>query len=585
MLLSLVLLLFAALVYSPCIGSATHHHFATLKNPMSRPSTPKPRTASSARNSQSRQPRTHAHGSTSIRNDSPRALWQQLQQVAALVQAVQAGSSATAVLEQMDAAHRPGVQALGYAVLRNLGVAQWLLGQLVQRKPPAPVQALLCSALALAWQSPVHKPAEPEACTNTGSGNGKQLAQPAAATPSTTTPTAHASSATSATSALPEYTDFTLVSQAVEAAKRHPQMQHQASLVNACLRRFLRERALWLQRCQQASPQGQTALLNLPNWWLKQLQHDHPNNATEIALAGQQQAPMTLRVNARHMPAHTYLHTHLQAAGLSGALTGSAGIVLHQPCPVQHLPGFAQGWVSVQDAGAQLAAPLLLDALSARTSQHAAQQAPLRLLDACAAPGGKTAHLLELANHAVTALDVDAQRCQRIAETLQRLGLQASLRTADAAAPQDWWDGKPFDGILLDAPCTASGIVRRHPDIVWLRRPQDIAGLAAQQHRLLEALWPLLAVGGVMLYCTCSVFKAEGETQIQAFCARHRNAKRLPAPGHLLPALRFTHKITPENHALNADNSASSANTAQSPSITHTFEHDGFFYALLAKTD
>ena len=149
MLLSLVLLLFAALVYSPCIGSATHHHFAP-KNPMSRPSTPKPRTASSARNSQSRQPRTHAHGSTSIRNDSPRALWQQLQQVAALVQAVQAGSSATAVLEQMDAAHRPGVQALGYAVLRNLGVAQWLLGQLVQRKPPAPVQALLCSALALA---------------------------------------------------------------------------------------------------------------------------------------------------------------------------------------------------------------------------------------------------------------------------------------------------------------------------------------------------------------------------------------------------------------------------------------------------
>ncbi len=546
---------------------------------MSRPSAPKPRTATSARNSQ---PRTHAHGSTSIRSDSPRALWQQLQQVAALVQAVQAGSSATAVLEQMDAAHRPGVQALGYAVLRNLGVAQWLLGQLVQRKPPAPVLALLCSALALAWQSPAHKPAEQEACTNTGSGNGKQLAQPAAVTPSATTPTTHASSASSA---LPEYTDFTLVSQAVEAAKRHPQMQHQASLVNACLRRFLRERALWLQRCQQASPQGQTALLNLPNWWLKQLQHDHPSNATEIALAGQQQAPMTLRVNAQHMSAHTYLHTHLQAAGLSGTLTGSAGIVLHQPCAVQHLPGFAQGRVSVQDAGAQLAAPLLLDALSARTSQHAAQPAPLRLLDACSAPGGKTAHLLELANHTVTALDIDAQRCQRVAETLQRLGLQASLRTADAAAPQDWWDGKPFDGILLDAPCTASGIVRRHPDIVWLRRPQDIASLAAQQQRLLEALWPLLAVGGVMLYCTCSVFKAEGETQIQAFCARHRNAKRLPAPGHLLPALRYTHKITPENHALNADNSASSANAAQSPCIKHTFDHDGFFYALLAKTD
>ncbi len=550
---------------------------------MNRTSAQKPQPASAHRTKPHAPRRANGGGNAGTRPDSTGALWQQLQQVAALVQAVQSGSSATTVLEQMDAAQRPGVQALGYAVLRNLGVAQWLLGQLVPRKPPAAVQALLCSALALAWQSPAHKPAEPEACTNTSSANGKQPATaPAANTANAATP-ANSTSPAAHASAQPAYSDFTLVSQTVEAAKRHPQMLHQANLVNACLRRFLRERPLWLQRCQQASPQGQPALLNLPNWWLKQLQHDHPDNATDIALAGQQQAPMTLRVNARHMSAHTYLHTHLQAAGFSGDLTANAGIVLHQPCPVQQLPGFAQGWVSVQDAGAQLAAPLLLAALNARARQpqtqpQTQQQTPLQLLDACAAPGGKTAHLLELANHAVTALDVDAQRSQRVADTLQRLGLHARLHTADAATPQDWWDGTPFDGILLDAPCTASGIVRRHPDIAWLRRPQDIASLAAQQHRLLEALWPLLAVGGVMLYCTCSVFKAEGEAQIQAFCARHSNAYRLPAPGHLLPTRSLQNAKTADNRA------DAAAIAAQLPNTTLPFDHDGFFYALLAKT-
>lgn len=470
------------------------------------------------------------------------ALWRQLQQTAALVQAVQAGSSATVALEGVAADMRPGVQALGYTVLRRWGVARWLLAQLVPRKPPPAVEALLGSALALAWEpSDAHSTAQTR-----------------------TQPAAH-----------PLYSDFTLVNQAVEAAKRHPRMQHQAHLINACLRRFLRERADWQARCQQASPQGLPALLNVPAWWLQQLQQDHAQQAAAIVCAAQCPGPLTLRVNARHLSASDYLHKHLQPAGMVGHLVGGAGIELARPCAVQHLPGFDAGWVSVQDAGAQLAAPLLLHALQA----HATQKRPLRLLDACAAPGGKTAHLLELSDHAVTALDVDAERAQRVHDTLKRLGLQASVHTADAAQPQDWWNGQPFDGILLDAPCTASGIVRRHPDIAWLRRPQDVAQLAAQQRRLLDALWPLLAPGGVLLYCTCSVFRAEGQEQMDAFFLRHNNAKRLPTPGHLLPQAGVPHVCLGENQRDGA--SAPPVPFALPPL---PLNHDGFFYALLAKT-
>jgi len=158
-----------------------------------------------------------------------------------------------------------------------------------------------------------------------------------------------------------------------------------------------------------------------------------------------------------------------------------------------------------------------------------------RVLDACAAPGGKTAHLLERADVHVTALDQDPQRCERIHDNLQRLGLEAEVRAVDAADTAAWWDGRPFDAILLDAPCTASGIVRRHPDVRWLRRPTDVDQLAAQQQRLLDALWPLLRPGGRLLFCTCSVFRAEGEGQALAFLARHPEARRLSAPGHMLP--------------------------------------------------
>jgi len=219
---------------------------------------------------------------------------------------------------------------------------------------------------------------------------------------------------------------------------------------------------------------------------------------------------------------------------------GADGLVLAQP---------------VQDPAAQQAAPLLLEGRD--------WPAGARVLDACAAPGGKTAHLLERAELDLWALDADAQRCTRIHDNLQRLGLKAQVRHADAGRPADWWDGQPFDAILLDAPCTASGIVRRHPDVRWLRRESDIAQLAAVQRQLLEALWPLLPPGGRLLYATCSVFRAEGDAQVQAFLERHTDARLGPAPGHLLPGRAGNDKQFNDNGS---------------------GEHDGFFYARLDKS-
>ena len=263
---------------------------------------------------------------------------------------------------------------------------------------------------------------------------------------------------------------------------------------------------------------------------------------------------MTLRVDARHHSVADYL-ARLQAMGLPAKAVGASGLQLAKAVPVQQLPGFAEGHVSVQDAAAQVAAPLLLQGCEA--------DKPWRILDACAAPGGKTGHLLACYPQAqVLALDVDASRCQRIEQNLQRLGLQAEVRAADASQPDRWWDGQAFDAILLDAPCTASGIVRRHPDVRWLRRPTDSAQLARTQAQLLKALWPLLAPGGRMLYCTCSVFRSEGDETVQAFLQRNTNARLLPSPGHLIPGQTPTGLPVVDN-ALG--------------------EHDGFYYALLEK--
>ena len=324
----------------------------------------------------------------------------------------------------------------------------------------------------------------------------------------------------------------------------------QASFVNACLRRFLREREALLA----ATDRDPVARWNHPLWWIKRLRADHPAQWEDILRANNSQAPMTLRVFDRKLPRGAYLQ-QLAAARMPATPVGRYGVMLHRPRPVHEIPGFDEGLVSVQDAAAQLAAPLLLDGLPPTDR-------PLRVLDACAAPGGKTAHLLEMGNTEVTALDVDPARCERIRDTLHRIGLHADVIAADAAEPQCWWNGVAFDAILLDAPCTASGIVRRHPDVRWLRRESDIAQLAAQQARLLAALWPLLAVGGRMLFCTCSVFRAEGEAQMQTFVAHNKDAVLRPAPGHFLPQGGANGNAVPDNPES---------------------DHDGFFYALLEK--
>lgn len=449
--------------------------------------------------------------STAADTAAPIPLWQQLAAVAQGLQMILAGQSGNAALAVVPVRLRPGVQALLFQVLRHLGRAQALRKQLAPKAPPAKVDALLCTALALAWDAQ-QAPYEP----------------------------------------------FTLVNQTVEAAKRGGLLR-QAGFMNACLRRFLRERDALVA----TTDRDPLARFNHPQWWVDRLKKDHPQDWQRILQANNTQAPMSLRVNCQKTSAQQYQQTLAQAQ-IDSTLFGDYGVQLGQAYPVQALPGFAQGVVSVQDGAAMLAAPLLLQGMDLRQ--------PLQVLDACAAPGGKTAHLLEFAGAAspiqVTALEVDAERSQRIHDTLQRTGLQehAKVIVADAGQPQSWWQqangGQQFDAILLDAPCTASGIVRRHPDVRWLRRESDVAQLAAIQAQILDALWPLLKTGGRMLYCTCSVFKAEGDTQIQAFLARNSQAQLLPSPGHLIPGIQAKDQALPDNGA---------------------GDHDGFFYALLQK--
>ncbi|MDR7380459.1 16S rRNA (cytosine967-C5)-methyltransferase [Rhodoferax ferrireducens] len=428
-------------------------------------------------------------------------LWRQLQAAAEVLHAVRNGASATPALAAVDSPLRPGVQALVFHTLRNLGRAEALRVQLAKRPPPPPADALLCTALALVWDE--------------------------AAAP---------------------YAVFTLVDQAVEAANRGP-ARAQASFINACLRRFLRERDALVS----ATDRDPVAVWNHPRWWIQRLKQEQPQRWQEILQANNQHAPMTLRVNAqKSTPAQSL--SALAAINIEAFLVGDSGIALAQPRPVHDIPGFSEGAISVQDAAAQLAAPLLLQGLD-RTQ-------PLRILDACAAPGGKTAHLLELVQAELTALDIDATRCERIQQNLQRQGLQAKLVVADANQPDTWWDGQLFDAILLDAPCTASGIVRRHPDVRWLRRETDIAQLAVLQASLLQRLWPLLRPGGRLLYCTCSVFRAEGQDQIETFLAHHTEAHLHDSPGHLMPRTWASVAGVPDNRIC---------------------DNDGFFYALLEK--
>jgi len=313
-------------------------------------------------------------------------------------------------------------------------------------------------------------------------------------------------------------------------------------LTNAVLRNLQRQK----QRVSAAAAATDVGRYSHPQWWIDRVRSEQPARWREMLEADNQHPPLTLRVNRRHVSRDAYLES-LAAERIAARPVGADGVVLESPCPVDRIPGFSNGDVSVQDASAQLAAGML------------APPQGSRVLDACAAPGGKAAHLLERCDIELHAIDVDETRLERVRSNLSRLGLSASIACGDAAQPRDWWDGKPYDAILADVPCSASGVVRRHPDIKWLRRPDDIPRYAARQADILEALWQLLGKDGKLLYATCSVFQEENSLQVARFLERHPDARRIDPPG--------------------------AENLLQQPAgqILPDADHDGFFYALLQR--
>lgn len=416
-----------------------------------------------------------------------------LRGAAAAVGTVMQGHTPEAVLDALDATARPAAMDLAFGTLRDCGRGDFLLAQLLEKPlKESLVHALLLVTLFRLEQRPQD---------------------------------AH-----------------TTVDQAVHAAAGVSRGKYKA-LVNGVLRNFLRRRDELLA----AADVDLVASLRHPAWWIARLQAEQADAWQRVLAAGNSHPPMTLRVNARRSSVADYA-AELAAAGVKARVLGDSAIRLDKPVPVERLPGFAAGRVSVQDWGAQHAARLL------------DVRAGMRCLDACAAPGGKSAHLLELADVELTALDVDARRAARIEANLKRLGLAAQIKVGDAAAVATWWDGRPFERILADVPCSASGVARRHPDIKWLRRAEDVAKFAQTQAAILDALWRLLAPGGTMLYCTCSMFRAENAAQVEAFAVRHADARRLPIPATLATA-----------------GSATEVQLLPGP------DHDGFYYALLQK--
>jgi 16S rRNA (cytosine967-C5)-methyltransferase len=399
---------------------------------------------------------------------------------------------------------------LAASTVRRSGQIAFILGQLAARPPAPAVQALLSVALA------------------------QLLAR--------------------------SYADFTLVDQAVRAARALASTASAAGFVNAVLREFLRRREP-LEAQAAADPARQ---FNVPPWWLRRVQAEYGPRAPALLRAQLEEPPMVLRVNVRRTSLAQVL-ARLQAHGMAATPVGPWAVWLHRPVAVGRIPGFSAGEVSVQDAGAQMAGPLLGVADG------------MRVLDACAAPGGKTAQLLELADCRVDAIEIDASRAQRIVANLQRLGLAGSAArvvVADALDPAAYWDGVPYERILLDAPCTASGVVRRHPDVVLLRRESDVAKLATQQAKMLQTLWPLLAPAGRLLYVVCSVFAEEGRRQVAGFLRRQPGARQIRLAGddpgglQLLPSTTLATEVA----------------AAQPGATADPVFHDGFFYALLEKT-
>lgn len=420
------------------------------------------------------------------------------------VQAVQSGRSLSDAIAMTPTDMRAAAQSISFHTMRRLGLATEVQGLLVPRTPPNPLfNALLQVSLVLL-------------------------------------DTAMEADAGASSASAPVYAVHTVVDQAVQAADAKG-LRPYKKLLNAALRRFTRERPDILTQARK----NPVAQWNYPAWWIELMQHAYPENWQALLRAGDQPGPMTLRVNRRRV-SRDQLEAHLSDAGIQATRVGNAGLILAQARPVHEIPGFEQGWWSVQDAAAQMAADLLAPSDGAR------------VLDACAAPGGKTAHLLETAQLELWALDNDAARLERVGQNLDRLHLRhdaVHLNCADAAGIDSWWDGKPFDFVLADVPCTASGVVRRHPDIRWLRRKSDVARTGALQRQIVSALWKTVRPGGRLLYATCSIFPQEGELQAQSFLKAHGDATRLDAPGQLLPL----------------------------PDADGVARYDGFFYALFAK--
>lgn len=389
------------------------------------------------------------------------------------------------------------VQSLLYTTVRHRAQIELLLNKLVKKAPQEKVKAILGIALALLLEN--------------------------------------------------KEKTFTVVNQAVEAAKSAPETAWSSGFINAVLRNFLRNRS----ELTAGFKTNLSAHFNAPGWWISKLRRDYPQHWQEILTTQNKRPPLTLRVNRSKTTIEEFLQT-LKTHRISGYPIGHWAVVIDPPCPVQQIPGFSDGICSVQDAGSQLVPEILK--LNPRD----------KILDACAAPGGKTAQLLETYDVDVTAMEIDPLRAPRIKETLDRLGLTAKIVVGDAGDRSALASLGDFDAILLDAPCTASGIVRRHPDIVWSRRPEDIKLLASKQERLLEVLWEKLPVGKDLLYVVCSLFPEEGPDQIKRFLSRHPEASLKSVP--IMPNGML--RLIP---------------TEQEAAKELPLNHDGFFYALLTK--
>ncbi len=309
--------------------------------------------------------------------------------------------------------------------------------------------------------------------------------------------------------------------------------------VNGVLRNLLRQREHLLQHAHE-TPEGR---FSHPKWWIDKVMAQYPDRWEALLSEAQTHPPMTLRVNRRNSSREQY-QIRLKIAGIESNPVGVDGLILTEPVSVKQLPGFDHGDVSVQDASAQYAVEIM--------ALHANQ----RVLDACAAPGGKTGHILERGKALeVVALDKDSGRIKKTEANLRRLNVMAQCVNADAGELKSWWDERPFDRVLLDAPCSGSGVVRRHPDIKWLRHPEDIPALAAVQETLLEALWQVVKRGGRLVYATCSIFREENQDREEAFLQRHPDAR------HLLIEDPIFHE----------------------GQIYPDYGHDGFFYAIFQK--